>query len=118
MESASLLSSRGYVTIVKSRVVLVGKKRNDKGQPVADWAITPFNDISAIAVTKNAVVVAGTSRRGKKHQSGLHAYNLVDGKSMWKKPLPAQPVSWGIAIDQQQRVVVSLQNGSVLAFGK
>jgi len=41
-----------------------------------------------------------------------------NGAPLWTQPLPAPPVRWGIAVDAQGRIIVSLRNGQILCFGK
>ena len=72
------------------------------------WAYD-CKDGVAFAVGGNAVVVAGESR--------VVALNLTDGKVLWSEPLPAKPVTWGVAIDRSGRVLVSLEDGRILCFG-
>jgi len=55
------------------------------------------------------VVVA----RGKQ----VVALSLADGGVLWSQPLPAPPVEWGVAVDRDGRVVVTLEDGQVLCFG-
>ena len=47
----------------------------------------------------------------------LVAQKLGGGSELWAMPLPAEPVRWGVAIDPQGRILVTLRNGDVLAFG-
>jgi outer membrane protein assembly factor BamB len=63
----------------------------------------------AVALCGNAVVVAG--------EKEIVALSLEDGDVLWKKPLPATPVSYGLAVDSDGRVVVTLEDGRVLCFG-
>ena len=84
------------------------------------WNSAPFLEIAAVAVTKDAVLVSGVDRRGKDQEqttSGLTALSLTDGKVLWKQPLPAPPVLWGLAVDKTGRDVVTLTDGRVLGFG-
>jgi len=67
-------------------------------------------DSAAIAVCRNAVVIA--------EKSQIVALSLADGAKLWSRPLPAAPVTWGLAIDRDGRVIVSLEDGKVLCFGK
>jgi len=64
----------------------------------------------AVAVCRNAVVVACEDR--------IIAAGIADGAVMWERPLPAPPVRWGMAVDGEGRVIVSLKDGSILCFGK
>lgn len=63
----------------------------------------------ALAVCKNAVVVA--------NKKEIVALDLKDGKVLWSQPVPSPPVPWGLAVDRNGNVVVSLENGQVLCFG-
>jgi len=63
----------------------------------------------AVAVCSNAVAVA--------KESEIVALNPKDGRLLWSQPLPSIPVPWGLAVDRDGRVVVSLENGKVLCFG-
>ena len=72
------------------------------------WAYD-CKDGVAFAVAKNAVVVA--------REEEIVALNAADGKVLWSQPLPAAPVEWGVAIDRDGCVVVTLEDGRVLCFG-
>ena len=63
----------------------------------------------ALALCKNAVVVAKPSE--------IVALNLQDGSVLWTQPLPLSPVPWGLAVDREGRVIVTLENGQVVCFG-
>jgi len=64
---------------------------------------------SAIAVANNAVVVADASR--------VTALELGSGKPLWQHPLPAAPVPWGLAVDRDGHVILTLVDGQVLCVG-
>jgi len=64
----------------------------------------------AFALCSNAVVVA--------KESEIVALNLKDGRALWSGPLPAAPVTWGLAIDGNSRIIVTLEDGQVLCFGR
>jgi hypothetical protein len=63
----------------------------------------------AVAVCRNGVVVADKSR--------VSAVNLQNGKVIWAQPLPCSPVPWGLAVDRDGRVIMCLEDGSVLCIG-
>jgi len=63
----------------------------------------------ALALCKNAVVIA------KKDE--IVAIRLQDGKILWKQPIPASPVPWGLAVNRNGHTIVTLKNGQVLCFG-
>jgi outer membrane protein assembly factor BamB len=59
----------------------------------------------AVAVARNAAVVAGPE--------DVVAWSLADGSELWRLPLPAAPVPWGVAIDSDGRVILTLTDGRV-----
>ena len=63
----------------------------------------------ATAVCKNCVIVATDAR--------LLALDLYDGRTVWSHALPAAPVPWGLAVDCQGRVIVTLEDGRLLCYG-
>jgi len=67
-------------------------------------------DSLALALCRNAVIVA--TRRE------LLALSIENGQPLWTQPLPAAPVAWGLAVDREGRVLVTLEGGQVLCFGE
>ncbi len=67
-------------------------------------------DSVAMAVCSNAVVVA--------KKSEIVALNLKDGEVLWSEALSSVPVIWGLAVDRDGRVIVSLADGQILCFGQ
>jgi hypothetical protein len=84
------------------------------------WGGNPFQEIAAVAVTGNVVLVTGVDRPNKKDpdraEAAVLALSLADGKVMWKQPLPAPPTLWGLAVDRAGRIVVTLTDGRVVCF--
>jgi outer membrane protein assembly factor BamB len=66
-------------------------------------------DSRAVALCPKAVVMA--------NRTDIIALSLQDGSVLWTQPLPAPPVPWGLAVDRDGRVIVSLETGHVLCFG-
>jgi outer membrane protein assembly factor BamB len=64
----------------------------------------------ALAVCSNAVVIGEKSK--------IVVLNLQDGKMLWSQPLPLAPVPWGLAVDRDGRIIVTLEDGQVLCFGR
>ncbi len=63
----------------------------------------------ALAVCSNAVVVANGTE--------VVALDLKDGKVLWSQPVSSPPVPWGLAVERNGNVIVTLENGQVLCFG-
>jgi outer membrane protein assembly factor BamB len=64
----------------------------------------------ALAVTRNAVIIADASR--------VAAVEISSGKRLWSQTLPSAPVPWGMAVDRTGRVVLSLVDGQVVSVGR
>ena len=45
------------------------------------------------------------------------ALSLEDGRLLWKQPLPAAPVPWGLAVNREGKVIVTLEGGRIVCFG-
>jgi outer membrane protein assembly factor BamB len=82
-------------------------KIDTKDKPL--WS-TERKESVAMAVCKNAVVIA--------NKSEIVALSLKDGSVLWTQPVPSSPVPWGLAVDRNGNVVVSLENGQILYFGR
>ena len=72
------------------------------------WEVE-IKDSTAVALARNAITVGSPS--------ALTTYNLADGKVLWGQALPGTPVSWGLAIDRDGRVFVSLEGGQIICYG-
>jgi hypothetical protein len=63
----------------------------------------------ALAAGRNAVVVATATE--------LLVLDLQTGRRLATLPLPAAPVPWGVALDRQGRIIVTLENDQVRCQG-
>ncbi len=77
------------------------------------WEIE-VEESNAMALCKNALVIARKSSGGA---AFVGAINLDDGEFLWGQALPASPVPWGLAVDSEGRVVVTLKDGQVMCYG-
>ena len=102
------------------QVGVLGPRKDDEGNPRVKWSATPFQETAAVAILKDAVVLAGVNRAGTGEdaqvRSWICALDVEDGKELWRHALPAAPVAFGVAIDRDGRILVSLQDGRVLCF--
>lgn len=63
----------------------------------------------AFAACPNALLVATATE--------LTAVAPETGTVLWKHPLPAAPVPWGIAVNRDGKIIVTLEGGMVICFG-
>lgn len=63
----------------------------------------------ALAVCAQAVVIADASK--------VRAFALASGQELWQQSLPASPVPWGLAVDRNGHVILTLVDGRVLCVG-
>jgi hypothetical protein len=93
-------------------------KSGEKVKPM--WTSNLFQEVAAVAIAKNAIVVTGLNRDKKDHlkiAAGVCALDLETGKVLWQEALPAVPTAWGLAIASRGNdIVVTLMDGRVLAF--
>jgi outer membrane protein assembly factor BamB len=104
----------GVLDVATARIAL---HTGDAKKPA--WFVDkPFAEIAAVAVGKNAVIVAGVDRdkTGAVTLSGMCAIQLSDGKVLWRESLPAPPVAWGAALDRDGQIMVTMTDGRVAAF--
>lgn len=83
------------------------------------WQAQPLNRSIGAAVTPGCVLVTGlrdAAEAGGTTTAHLVALDAADGQLRWSRPLPADPVPWGLAIDREGRVLVSLNDGSILCY--
>jgi len=127
INAVELASSAGNISVTTppngqpSTVALLDAKAGADGKPKAIWTAPPLGEVAGIVIMKDAVLIASVERTQTNNEtktaSSLTALNLSDGKALWKQPLPAEPVSFGLAVDRENRVLVSFRDGRVLGFG-
>ena len=91
----------------RNRFTLDFNRLGIKDKPLWDY---DCKDSVAMAVCNNAVVVACKSE--------IVALDLQDGKVLWSEGVPAAPVPWGLAVDRNGRIVVTLEDEQILCFGR
>ena len=73
--------------------------------------------VHALAVARNAVVVAGTRTGEANGVSFVAAHAKKDGALLWRTELPAEPRLGRLTIDRDGRVLVALRDGSLACVG-
>ena len=104
-------------------LTLAGQRVTVTGQPFYSHPASPVYDrstqwLKAIVTTKTARLTCQPSPGPKGPQWRLVALQRKSDAELWRQPLPAAPVRWGLAVDAAGRIFVSLKNGQVLCFGK
>lgn len=78
-----------------------------------------FQEVAAVAFTKNAILMTGLNRLGRDKTeiaASLVALRPADGQVIWQVPLPAVPTAWGLALDGDGRIAVTMMDGRTMAF--
>jgi outer membrane protein assembly factor BamB len=75
-----------------------------------------FEGSRAFVRCKNAILVAGTWPRSV---PAVQAVDIRTGKNLWspQRRLSGNPVRWGMAVDGDGYLVITLEGGEVLCFG-
>jgi len=94
------------------------RRRRQKRQVL--WKTGRTWDCNAFVLAPALLLAAGAIEMPGKPglHPGLTALDPTDGKQIWARALPANPVLWGAAIDHAARIAVALDDGRVLCFGK
>ena len=80
------------------------------------WRRNWFASSDAIAIAKNAVVVAGQMQdvtQNRKVVPAILALHLEDGSVLWSHRLPHRVSNWGLAVTGEGRLVITMSNGDV-----
>jgi outer membrane protein assembly factor BamB len=102
-----------------SRMALFEPQASQQGGAKPRWQAQPLNRIFAVALTSQAIVLAGlrdSQPPAEPPQAHVVALSVKDGTTRWEQPLPAAPVPWGVLVDRAGRVVVSLQDGGLVCL--
>jgi len=102
---------------------LVGNRVATSGQPLYSQPQAPVFDQSVrwadvVVTAKNAQLTLRQQRGLSPSGWVLAARDPQQGKDLWTEPLPGEPARWGIAVDAQGRILVTLRSGEVLCYGE
>lgn len=110
-------SSDAVIRASTGRVIRIGSGRFQDGKPMGMWESPLFADPRCLALCENVVIVAGQESAKSEVRHIIAALAVNDGKVEWKYELPAEVVSWGMAVDHSGHVAVTLRNGQVVGIG-
>ncbi len=108
------------LSVVTDQMQLVDPAQLENEKPKPIWTAKPFDENHAVVLAPNAILVAGLHRdpdQVTQTNAGLVAIDPADGHVIWKQPLSADPVAFGIAIDRKGQILVGMQDGQVACFG-
>jgi outer membrane protein assembly factor BamB len=101
------------------KVVRINTEKATGDQPQGIWENSDFARTTAMAVAHDAVLVVGQLASGESEKPGemvLAGLDSESGKARWSMPLPGAPLAWGLAVDREGRILVTLQDGRLLCF--
>jgi len=116
-----LQASLGDVIIqgTDKTLLRVDPKGGPDGKSKVLWKDSSFAKTEAVVLTPNAVIVAGELPALKADgplRPAVVARDPANGKPLWAQALPAPPQKWGLAIDRDGRVVLTLIDGRTVCF--
>jgi outer membrane protein assembly factor BamB len=116
-----LQASSGDVIIqgTDKTLLRVDPKGGPDGKAKILWKDTGFARTQAVVLTPNAVIVAGelpAEQLDGPLRPAVVARDPNDGKPLWAQALPAPPQKWGLAIDRDGRIVLTLIDGRTVCF--
>jgi len=97
----------------------VDPKGGEDGKSKVLWKDNTFARTAAVVLAANAVIVAGELPPTKKDgplRPALAARDPETGKPLWAQALPAPPQGWGLAIDRDGRIILTLIDGRTVCF--
>ncbi|MFV1965943.1 MAG: PQQ-binding-like beta-propeller repeat protein [Pirellulaceae bacterium] len=121
-------SPDAVIRATTDRIVRLAGESSADGKPLGVWQVDSFREAAALALCGNAVLVIGELARDSlpqqdrvsednepRRQYAAAMLRLDDGRQLWSEPLPAAPVSWGLAVTRSGTVIIALRDGRVIA---
>jgi hypothetical protein len=126
IERLVLTAPAGILAAVEGKLSLYPAGSDLRQKPKAVYTTSVFEDLAALVVAGDTLLltgmdwkVAGKGRAQDETQhavGGIAALNLKSGKARWQQSLPAAPVSFGLALDREGRILVTLQDGQMVCL--
>jgi outer membrane protein assembly factor BamB len=131
VSAARLATASGTVHLLRNRISLyppgaappapAPRWRRPPARPSKPplWTKSPFVSYRGMVRAGEAILAVGLRRDAEGQPAfGLAALRVKDGTTIWRQPLPAEPVTWPLAIDADGRIFVALRDGRVLCFAR
>ena len=98
------------LTVARNAVVAVCETAG--AQPAAPNPAAPKRPAAARAALRRPVAQSGASNWS------VVVLDPKDGEVLWRSDLPSRPFTGGLLVDRDGQIVVVLENGKVVCFGK
>ena len=87
-----------------------------RGQESGVWQHQPGRRFNGFVVGEDVLLAAGQTGSEGEEASFLAAIRIEDGVELWREKLPGPVVKGGMAVNARGQVLVSLEDGRILAF--
>jgi hypothetical protein len=106
------------VRSVDGRVLRMAADEPDSRNPKGRWESGLFQEVLAMALGNNAVVVAGRLKATPQHEGGpaVAALGLADGTPLWSLPLAAAPTYQCLALTGRGSILLSTDRPQCLCL--
>ncbi len=83
------------------------------------WGPEDRETLSVVIANNFVVTVSGPAPWNREEQKGtwtVLGFGPEDGKTLWWRGLPSEPLANGLIIDREGRIIVALKNGEILCL--
>jgi len=100
----------------KEPVFMVRKwgELNIKDKPVWEY---DCGEAVAMVRCKNTVIISTNFTRDRQ-RNYIEAIDISNGNRLWSEPLLSAPLPWGLIVDRDGRIIVTLEDGQIMCFGQ
>ena len=67
----------------------------------------------AIARSSNAIIFSA-----KRQTNLIEAIDLNNGKRLWSQSLVSPPLPWGLIVDRNGQIIITMKDGQIMCFGQ
>ena len=86
---------------------------------IPDKPLWEYNCNEAVAMVrcKNAVIFSASHSK-ERPLNFVRALDINTGKRLWSQELISPPLLWGLIVDRDGRIIVTLEDGQIMCFGQ